>query len=86
MTDEERLIRGQQAGLEYRELEAAFAKVEAVLVRTLTETPIGADPKVLRLHMSIQNLAAVKQALLAVAQDGMMAEHAIAVAGLTRPN
>lgn len=85
MTDEERQARGRRAFNEYQEVSAAFDKVEAVIIRTLTETPVGQEPKVLNLHKSLQNLAAVRQAIQDVVNDGMMAEHAIAQAGLTRP-
>jgi hypothetical protein len=86
MTEEERQARGQRALQEYAEVEGAFAQVEAAILRTLSETPVGQDAKVLKLHMAVQNLAAVKQAIRDVIDDGQMATAAIASAGLTRPN
>lgn len=86
MTGEERRNRGQRAMHEYTEVEAAFSAVEGAILRTLAETPIGQEPKVLNLHKALQNLAAVKQAIRDVIDDGQMAEAAIATAGLTRPN
>lgn len=86
MTDEERIARGHRAASELRETSDAFAKVEAALLKALSETPVGQDTKILKLHMAVQNLAAVQQALRGVMDDGLMAESAIAVAGLTRPN
>lgn len=85
-SDEERLARGQRAAHEWRETEDAFNRLEAALLKTMAETPVGADVKILKLHMSVQNLAAVKQALRAVIDDGMMAEQAISIAGLTSHN
>lgn len=84
MSEHERAARGHRAASELREVNAAFEKVEAAIVKTLGETPIGADAKILRLHMSLQNLAAVRQAIQSVIDDGLFAESAIAVAGLTR--
>jgi hypothetical protein len=85
MSEQDRISKGQRAASEWRESEEAFAKVEGVLIRELTQTPVGASQKVLNLHMAVQNLAAVRQAIRAVIDDGLMAEHAVAVAGLTRP-
>jgi hypothetical protein len=65
---------------------ASFDAVEAAILRALSETPVGQETKVLNLHKSVQNLAAVRQALRGMIDDGLMAEHAIAMAGLTRPN
>ena len=85
MSDEARAARGHRAFNELEEVSAAFDAVEAAIIRALAETPIGQEPKVLNLHKSLQNLAAVKQALRDVIDDGQVAQHAIAVAGLTRP-
>ncbi len=85
MTDEQQAARGQRATLELRETESAFAAVEAALVKTLTETSPGQPEKILKLHAAIQNLAAVKQALMNVIQAGQVAENAIAMARLTQP-
>lgn len=86
MTEAERAARGQRAGQEYAELESAFAKTREAILNALAETPPGQPDKVLKLHMAAQNLAAVKQAMVMVISDGVAAQHAIAVAGLTRPN
>lgn len=85
MTDERDAARGHSARREYAETEAAFAAVERAILQTLANTPVGQDTKVLSLHMALQNLAAVKQAIMAVIQNGMIAEQAISQAGLTRP-
>jgi ribulose kinase len=84
MSDQDRAARGRRALHEMEEVGLAFDKVEAAIIRTLAETPIGQEAKVLNLHKSLQNLAAVKQAIRDVINDGQVAEYAIAVAGLTR--
>lgn len=83
--------RGARAQSEWTEIEAAFEAVKAAVVKALAETPVGADAKVLKLHMSLQNLSAVREAVMntisagAHAKFAREAEDAIAVAGLTRP-
>jgi len=83
--------RGARARAELEETAAAFDAVRAAIVKNLAETPIGADAKILKLHMSLQNLAAVREALNRVIAAGAHAnatreaEDAIAVFGLTRP-
>ena len=84
MNDHERAARGHRAFHELEEIGHAFDKVEAAIIKTLAETPIGQEAKVLNLHKALQNLAAVKQAARDVINDGLMAEAAIAAAGLTR--
>lgn len=86
MNDEARATRGRRAFNELEEVSGAFDAVETALLKNLAETPVGADAKILKLHMAVQNLAAVKQALREVIDDGQVAQHAIAHAGLTRPN
>lgn len=86
MSDQHRVARGHAAERELTETAAAFEAVEAALVKALAETPVGQEAKVLNLHKALQNLAAVRQALMNVIQDGQVAAHAIAAAGLTRPN
>ena len=86
MTEAQRAARGRQADREWVELEAAFAKLREAILNNLAETSPSQPEKVLKLHMAAQNLAGVKQALMLVINDGVMAEHAIASAGLTRPN
>lgn len=85
MNEEQRASRGRQAAQEMRETEAAFDAVETAILKELSQTPVGQEAKVLNLHKSVQNLAAVRQAIMLVINDGQMAEHAIAQAGLTRP-
>lgn len=85
MSDEARAARGSRAFNELEEVGAAFDAVERALLRSLADTPVGADVKVLKLHMAVQNLSAVKQAMREVIDDGLVARDAIAVAGLTRP-
>jgi hypothetical protein len=82
MSDEARAARGHRAFNELTETNAAFDAVEAAIVRALSETPIGQEPKVLNLHKALQNLAAVKQAVRNVIDDGQVADYAIAQAGL----
>lgn len=85
MSDEARAARGHRAFNELEEVSGAFDAVEASLLKALAETPVGADVKVLKLHMAVQNLAAVRQALREVIDDGQVAQFAISAAGLTRP-
>jgi hypothetical protein len=92
MNEDDRIQRAQRAAHEWREIGGAFDAVEAALLRELIQTPVGQEPKVLNLHKAIQNLAAVRQAVLMVVQDGQVADvelrarSAISQAGFTRPN
>jgi len=86
MSNEQRASRGRRARQEQNETQAAFDAVEDALLAELSRTPIGQEAKVLNLHKALHNLAAVRAAIQRVIDDGMMAEHAIAVAGLNRPN
>ena len=85
MTDEQRVARGHRAFGELTEVGDAFDRVETAIMKTLAETPVGQELKVLNLHKSVQALAAVRKALQDVIDDGLMAEHALAAAGLTSP-
>lgn len=85
MSDQAAAARGHRALNELTEVSGAFDAVEAALLKNLAETPVGADAKILKLHMAVQNLAAVRQALREVIDDGQVAQHAIAASGLTRP-
>lgn len=85
MTEHERIARGLRAFDELTETKAAFDAVEAALLKTMAETPVGQDQKVLDLHKSLGCLAGVRKALQAYVDDGLVARDAIAVAGLTRP-
>lgn len=84
------MLRGLRAEGELAETEAAFAAVRAALLAALAQTPVGADAKVLKLHMSLQNLGAVREALMKTIAAGehagyaRAAEEAVATAGLTR--
>lgn len=84
------VLRGLKAEAEFAETAAAFEAVRAALVAALGQTPVGADAKVLKLHMSLQNLAAVREALTKTIAAGAhagfarAAEDAIAETGLTR--
>lgn len=86
MNDAEIASRGRMAAQEWTEVESAFSQVEAALIRALAATPVGQDAKVLKLHMAVQNLDAVRAAIQQVISAGLIAEHAISQAGLTRPN
>lgn len=85
------ILRGRRAEAELQSTAAAFDAVRDALLKTLAQTPVGADAKVLKLHMSLQNLAAVREALFKTVAAGehagyaRAAEDAIAVSGLTRP-
>jgi hypothetical protein len=82
--------RGRKAQAELEETGAAFDAVRAALIAALAQTPVGADAKVLKLHMSLQNLAAVREALAKTIAAGAhagyarTAQDAVAEAGLTR--
>jgi hypothetical protein len=84
------ILRGLKAKAELEETEAAFEAVRGALMSALARTPVGADAKVLKLHMSLQNLAAVREALAKTVTAGehagyaRAAEDAVAEAGLTR--
>jgi hypothetical protein len=84
------ILRGRRAEAELSETAAAFEAVRASLLAALAQTPVGADARVLKLHMSLQNLAAVREALAKTVAAGehagyaRAAEDAIAEAGLTR--
>jgi hypothetical protein len=84
------ILRGRRAEAELAETAAAFHAVRDALTAALAQTPVGADAKVLKLHMSLQNLAAVREALMKTVAAGehagyaRAAEDAVAEAGLTR--
>jgi hypothetical protein len=84
------ILRGRRAETELSETAAAFEAVRAALLAALAQTPVGADAKVLKLHASLQNLAAVREAVAKTVAAGehagyaRAAEDAIAEAGLTR--
>ena len=84
MTDEQAVAKGHRAANEYAETNEAFDQVKAAILKTMVETSPAQPDKILKLHTAAQNLEAVRQALMGVIQSGQMAEHAIALAGLTR--
>lgn len=84
MSDQDRAARGQRAFHELEEVGHAFDKVETAILKTIADTPIGQEAKVLNLHKSVQALAGVREAIRAVVDDGRVASEAIAIAGLTR--
>lgn len=86
------MARGRRAEAELTETEEAFKAVEAALLKALIETGVGNDPKILKLHAALQNLGAVRAAILQTIREGKdaasyerAAEDAIAMADLTRP-
>jgi len=84
MTNEQRAARGAQAEREWVELEAAFERVREAITSEWVQTGPANVEKLSKLHMSVQNLAAVKAAIIAVINDGQIARAAITQAGLTR--
>jgi hypothetical protein len=84
------VLRGLAAEAELAVTGAAFEAVRGALIAALAQTPVGADAKVLKLHMSLQNLAAVREALMKTIAAGAhagyarAAEDAVAASGLTR--
>lgn len=91
MSDADAISRANRAFYELEEVAAAFEALKAAIITTLAETPVGQDAKVLKLHMSLQNLSAVRKALQNTYDNGLVAGHtraaadAMAVHGLTRP-
>lgn len=92
MTEAEAVARGHRAFNDLEEVGAAFDAVRDAILKALAETPVGQEAKVLNLHKSLQNLAAVRKALQntidagRVASASQAARDAIAGAGLTRPS
>lgn len=84
--DETTITKGRRALNEMNELQEVFAKLEAAIFREMQQTPIGADVKVQNLHKTLHNMAAIRQAMQEVVDNGRMAEAAISIAGLTRQN
>jgi hypothetical protein len=84
MTDEQRMRRGRRALAEFEELGGVFERLERAVFAELQQTPIGADAKVVRLHMTLHNLAGLQAALREMIDDGRVAEQALALAGLNR--
>jgi hypothetical protein len=86
MDDHEALARSHRAEAELTETSSAFDAVRDAILRELTNTSPAQPEKVLKLHLAVQNLEAVRQVLMNVVAGGAIAREALAVAGLTRPN
>jgi hypothetical protein len=87
MNDHEAAARGDRAKYELELTAEAFEKLHAAMVEELVQTPVGADLKIQRLHMGLQQLAGIRKALLDVVNNGQIARQAIAIhTGLLRPN
>lgn len=74
MDNEERVARGRRARQEFTVLEEAFQKTSDAIMTRLVQTSPARPEQVLQLHMAAQNLAAVRKALLAFADDGLLAD------------
>lgn len=80
------IARGMKAAAELTETHAAFAAVEAGILQAIRKAPVGADKLILNLHVSLQNLDAVREALVRTVANGEFsaaAAEAMAEAGLT---
>lgn len=77
--------RGHRAFHELEEVSAAFERVRGAILAELAQTPVSQPEKVLKLHMAVSNLTAVREAMQHVIDNGEVARAAIAQAGLTRP-
>lgn len=86
MNHVEAIARGHAAERELTELDDAFDRVRNAILVTMADTSPSSPEAILKLHMAAQNLSAVRQAMRMVVDNGMMAEHALAATGLTRPN
>lgn len=84
--DREAANRGQQAEREWQEVSSAFDRVRVAILNEIAATSPAQPEKVLKLHMSVQNLTAVREAVMNVINNGAVAKVALASAGLTRPN
>lgn len=67
--------RSEKARREFSETEAAFASVRDALVNKLLQTTIGESLLRDKIVLTIQTLDQVRQAVLAVAQDGEIERH-----------
>ena len=75
---------GGAAEVEYVYLERAFEDVRQAIINELESTSYTKTDKVLELHKALQNLAAVKQAILNVIHNGQLARFALGQSGITR--
>ena len=64
------MARGERAGRELSETEAAFAAVRAAMVKRLLESPLSAGEDRERLYHAVQSLDAVRAALRQVVDSG----------------
>lgn len=85
MSDHAAVARGQRAMNELEEVGSAFERVKAAILDEIANTSPAQPEKVLKLHLAVQNLAAVRQAMQQVIDNGDLARQALAIAGLTRP-
>ena len=82
MSDQAMISAGHQAEREYAQTEDAFERVRLALIDELIRTsPINVD-QVRTLHLAIQNLQAVRKAVLAVITGGQLAKRSLEIAGL----
>lgn len=65
-----RAARGRKAEQEYGELGAAFDAVETSIMGAIRAAKVGQDSLILKLHISLQNLDAVRAALQATIKGG----------------
>jgi hypothetical protein len=86
MTDEQQIARGRRALREFEELSDVFDRLERNTVERLKMAAIGQDALVVKLHMQLHTLAGIKTAMREMIDNGRIAEAAVAVAGLNRPD
>lgn len=82
MTEDERATRGRRARQEFSVLEEAFNATSNAIMTRLVQTSPAKPDTILQLHMAAQNLTAVRKALLAIAQDGLLADAALEQSGM----
>ena len=89
MSDAQVIARAHRAASEYAELADVFEAVRGAIVVEITSTPISQPDKVLKLHMALSNLEALRKGFRLVIDSGLVADHAarsaLAESGLTRP-
>lgn len=86
MNDNAAAARGHRAFNELEELKDAFERLEKAMFREIKQTPMGSDAKLQRLHAALHVLTGVQTAMREMINNGLIAEQALAVAGLNRPN
>ncbi|WP_269715774.1 hypothetical protein [Caulobacter sp. NIBR2454] len=83
--DHQAVARGRRAATELTETGKAFADLKAATLARMIATPPEREATILKLHMVLNTIDTVEQAVRAVVSDGVFAEQALAAAGLTRP-